>query len=191
MQALAESVRSVEASGTAVKLVRASRELRAALQSVGLNGSHHGAYGMPYRSGLGWESRLDLPCEPRSVSVVRAQAAAMAARLPFSATELDDVVLAVGEAAANAVRHSMRAEVPGGIQVRCRVDRSGFSMEITDPGDGFDPERIRRPRSGGRQEGGLGIYLMRRIMDAVSYTFDARGTTVRLVKRLPTPAHAQ
>jgi serine/threonine-protein kinase RsbW len=191
VQALAEGVRTVEASGAAVKLVRASRELRTALRNVGLIGGYQGAYGMPYRSGLGWESRLDLPCEPRSVAVIRAQAAAMAARLPFTPTELDDVVLAVGEAAANAVRHGLRAGARGVIHVRCRADRTGFCVEITDPGDGFDPERVQRPKAGVWQEGGLGIYLMRRIMDAVSYTFDARGTTVRLIKRASSAAPAQ
>jgi len=157
VRALADGLRSVEASGTAVKLVRASRQLRAALASRGLSSSQRGQYGMPYRSGSGWESQLDLPCEARSVSVIRAQAAEMASRLPFGSVEVDDIVLAVGEAAANAVRHGLRLEDGRGLHVRCRADRSGFCMEITDPGDGFDPERIRRPRLGASREGGLGI----------------------------------
>ncbi len=180
LQALVENVRAAEARGVAVKLTHASRRLRTALRQLG-----PGARPGPVAPVQSWDVDLTLPCSPKSVSVIRGYVAELAGRLPFGATEVEDVVLAVGEAAANAVRHSIGAGRTARIEMRCRVDHTGLLVEITDPGDGFDPEHLRRPDPREQRAGGLGIYLMRRIMDEVTYTFDARGTTVRLLKRCP------
>jgi serine/threonine-protein kinase RsbW len=135
--------------------------------------------------GVRREAALELPALPQSVAAIRSLAAEMARALPFSATDCDDIVMATGEAAANAVRHGRTLGPETTIAVRCICDPGFFVLEITDRGDGFDPEGLCAPDARRCREGGLGIFLMRRVMDEVSYTFDARGTTVRLVKRLP------
>lgn len=134
---------------------------------------------------------MELPCIPESVSLVRAGVARVVGDAPFTPTEIDDIILAVGEAAANAVRHGLRYGEESAIRVCCCADSFGVCIEITDRGDGFDPERLRAPSLGSYAEGGMGIYLMRRVMDEVSYTFDSRGTTVRLVKKAHVPIAAE
>jgi anti-sigma regulatory factor (Ser/Thr protein kinase) len=95
--------------------------------------------------------------------------------------ETSDVVLAAGEACNNAAEHAHRA---GGLfTVRGVDDGRALAIEIVDYGGGFDlagkgiamdPEE--------RGVRGLGIFLMRCLMDEVSYTTDGNGTTVRMVK---------
>jgi serine/threonine-protein kinase RsbW len=180
--ALLSQVRAAEAQGVTVKLTHASRRFQEAFRQREPNDGEDA----PASAG-DWECDLVLPCAPRSVSLMRGCVAKLAVRLPFSTTEVEDIVLAVGEAAANAVRHGTRTGSSGPVHLRCRVDGGGLAVEITDPGDGFDPERLRRPNPRAQRAGGMGIYLMRRIMDEVTYTFDSRGTTVRLVKHGPSP----
>ena len=68
-----------------------------------------------------------------------------------------------------------------------------LTIEVTDEGEHFDPtrvqdldleEHIRRHRVGG-----LGIYLIRRLMDEVEYALDPEGRNeLRMVKYLSRPS---
>lgn len=182
VQALVTGIRDAEARGVTVTLRHASRQLRNALRRL----QSELPPALPETAGE-YDTRLSLPCIPQSVGTIRAHVMDLASRLPFSAAEVEDIALAVGEAAGNAVRHGQRAGRDGELLVHCHADPLGLAVEITDPGDGFDPEALRRPDPNRQRAGGLGIYLMRRIMDEVTYTFDARGTTVRLVKHRGAP----
>jgi anti-sigma regulatory factor (Ser/Thr protein kinase) len=100
----------------------------------------------------------------------------------FERHELADIALAVGEACNNAAEHG---HVAGGfftLNGSCRNDV--LTIEVHDGGHGFelsgkglstDPQQ--------RGVRGLGIFIMRAIMDDVSYRMDCGGTTVVLTKR--------
>lgn len=61
------------------------------------------------------------------------------------------------------------------------TDGSTLIIEVTDCGDGFKPDSIPSPKIGQANQNGMGIYIMRLLMDAVEFTF-GRGTTVRMIK---------
>ncbi len=86
------------------------------------------------------------------------------------------VVLAVDEAVANIMEHAYEdMEVPGDIRITVDADHTRFEVTITDTGKEFDPGTIETPdiidhvRRGKKK--GLGVFLMRQIMDEVKYTF--------------------
>ncbi len=56
-------------------------------------------------------------------------------------------------------------------------------MEISDNGSGFDPQLVVPPKPEELRESGMGIMLMRKLMDSVEFQF-GHGTTVRLVKHI-------
>ncbi|MBI3947881.1 MAG: ATP-binding protein [Armatimonadetes bacterium] len=181
LRALAREVDGLRQRGIRVTLVGASRHVRDVLSSGGRVSADTPAEkrgGQARRRTL-----LQLPRAPQSVAAIRGAAAESARSLPFTPVEVEDIVMAAGEAASNAVRHGVPAAGDSDLRVRCWTQGSTFCLEITDPGAGFDPGQWRVPDLGATREGGLGIYLMRQVMDEVTYTFDARGTTVRLVKR--------
>lgn len=100
---------------------------------------------------------------------------------PFSSEELADVEMAVGEACANALKHgSPRGELDE-VRVKCMRNERTLIVEISDDGYGFDPDSVLPPTSDRLGEGGMGIFLMRTLMDSVEFEFGL-GTTVRLVK---------
>jgi serine/threonine-protein kinase RsbW len=132
----------------------------------------------------GLELSLRLPRRRSSVVVARHLVRAALEGLGAPAVATDDIVLALSEACANAVRHAGRgAEYSLGLRVedgRCRID-------VTDTGRGFQaapaaPVRI-------DAEGGRGLALMRVLMDDVAVASTSEtGTRVTMDKRLgPAP----
>jgi anti-sigma regulatory factor (Ser/Thr protein kinase) len=124
------------------------------------------------------------PSAPSAVSEARHAIRAFAVSAGLDPWETSDVVLAAGEACNNAAEH---AHVAGGkFTVRGVDDGHALAIEIIDYGGGFDlagkGARMDPEERGVR---GLGIFLMRCLMDEVSYTTDGGGTIVRMVKISP------
>ncbi|MDA3960952.1 MAG: ATP-binding protein [Planctomycetota bacterium] len=97
------------------------------------------------------------------------------------------VTIAVDEAITNVIEHAF-PDVPAGkgkIDVVIRIDAKRFRIEMVDDGMlHFDPRKcdtvdIEQHVSSGR-DSGLGVFLMRRIMDEVEYAF-RKGGRNRLV----------
>jgi serine/threonine-protein kinase RsbW len=114
----------------------------------------------------------------RNVAKAREGLAAFAGDCGFAVDAISDIRLAAGEALSNAVEHG--GANPRRIVIECTFNGSELAVEVCDEGSGFPAPSDRpsvEPDGRGR---GFGIFLMRRLMDEV--TFD--GGVVRLVRRL-------
>ena len=124
------------------------------------------------------------PSDIKNVAVARLGIAEFAAHCGFSNDAIADIRLAAGEALSNAVEHGSRK--PGRkITVVCTFDGFELSIEVRDRGIGFAEPADRSNVAPGDRGRGFGIFLMRRLMDEVS--FARNGTVVRLVRRRPQP----
>ena len=99
----------------------------------------------------------------------------------FSQEELSDIELAVGEACVNALKHGSPNGERDEIRVKCAKCVNAAVIEVSDKGPGFDPNSVQQFSKDNLTEGGVGIFLMRSLMDIVEFDF-ASGTTIRLVK---------
>ncbi|WP_018684900.1 SpoIIE family protein phosphatase [Actinokineospora enzanensis] len=117
---------------------------------------------------------LTFPADPAHLSPTRKSLRDWLDRygLPDSLTQ--DVLLAVGEAGANAVEHGA-----GPIHLRAEVTTDDLRVTITDSGT------WRTPRPDAASHRGHGIGLMRAVMQEVTITPGATGTTVTLHTRIP------
>jgi serine/threonine-protein kinase RsbW len=83
-----------------------------------------------------------------------------------------DVELAVDEAVANVCRHAYGND-PGEVALSCAADEREFVVEITDRGRPFDLLSVPPPDLTQdvmeREPGGLGVFLIRKVMDRVEY----------------------
>jgi serine/threonine-protein kinase RsbW len=97
---------------------------------------------------------------------------------------LSHLELAVEEAVANICDYAYEVP-PGDFTVRIRPESSSLVVEIVDDGVPFDPLDVAEPdlRAGVRDRpiGGLGILLVRRLMDEVSYRRDGDRNILTLV----------
>lgn len=117
-------------------------------------------------------------------------AAARAAGLDDQA--IWEVQLAVDEAATNVIVHAYEGREQGPITVQADVKDDEFVVYLHDRGKTFDPETVPHPDLESpleeRKTGGLGLYLMRKLMDRVEFHFDVAGhNLITLAKRLPYP----
>jgi anti-sigma regulatory factor (Ser/Thr protein kinase) len=99
-----------------------------------------------------------------------------------------EVQTAVDEACTNIMKYAY-SEAGGEITITCEIQGNDLVVTIRDRGKPFDPASVPQPDLeadlGRRKIGGLGIYLMRKLMDDVSYSFDAvKGNTLVMRKSI-------
>jgi serine/threonine-protein kinase RsbW len=97
------------------------------------------------------------------------------------------VQVAVDEACSNVIEHAYGGEGQGEIVLAWESRNHDFKVIIHDRGKPFDPDLIPAPKIGTCLDeikaGGLGLHLMRQVMDEVCFDFDADGNRLTLVKR--------
>ncbi len=122
---------------------------------------------------------LRIPRKPEFVKLARCTAWTLAAQLDFVVSQADDIRLAVGEACTNAVEH-VPAESCDDIIVRFLVAPEQLTVEVVDNGPGFDEAAVARDDD---DIGGLGLVIIRSVMDEVDVVCDTKtGTCVRMKK---------
>ncbi len=102
---------------------------------------------------------------------------------------IDKVVLAVDEACSNIIRHAYKPPTNGDITVKLSVEDEQLTITLMDKGVSFDPQTIQSPDMkqylSEKRVGGLGIHLMRLLMDNVEYYTNTDGlNTLKLTKRI-------
>ena len=88
-----------------------------------------------------------------------------------------DLVLAVGEATANTVRHA-----GGAGTLRIWQDETEIVCEVRDGGSMKDPQAGRRPPAAGTR-GGQGLWIIHQACDQVEVTSGDAGTVLRMHMR--------
>lgn len=113
----------------------------------------------------------------------------------FSAAGIEEdqmywLVLAVREAVINAVLHGNEERPEREIQIEYLIGPERVRICVTDEGEGFDPETVPDPVANENllSQDGRGIFLMRQLMDEVSFDFrDEGGTRLCMTKGLDAP----
>jgi serine/threonine-protein kinase RsbW len=96
-----------------------------------------------------------------------------------------DVNVAVDEACTNIIQHAYPAE-KGPIDISCNKTESKLAVIIKDYGKPFDQTSLPDPDvTAGLEErrpGGLGVYLMRKLMDELCYEYKDGCETLTMIK---------
>jgi anti-anti-sigma factor len=104
--------------------------------------------------------------------------------------------MAVDEACTNVIEHAYGGEDVGAIQVTCAIEPGVCTIEIIDHGQAFNPDSVPVPQIAQDLEhlnpGGIGLHLMRKMMDEVSFRFEENRNILHMKKTRPVQsAHAQ
>ncbi|MEP7224810.1 MAG: ATP-binding protein [Actinomycetota bacterium] len=97
---------------------------------------------------------------------------------------LADLKLALTEACSNAVRHAYNEQRSGEVEVRYELLDDKLSVEVVDEGIGFDPEAAVAGAADELDEGGLGISIIRAIVDELDIKSTGSGSSLRFTKYL-------
>jgi len=104
----------------------------------------------------------------------------------FSPEEVLDTQLAVEEVITNIIVHGYKR--PGcAIHLSCHFTGDHLEVRITDAAPRFDPLSIPEPDLDAdiddRRIGGLGIYLVRQVMDTIAYRYENGKNILTMEKR--------
>jgi serine/threonine-protein kinase RsbW len=91
----------------------------------------------------------------------------------FGDKDVYNIQLAADEAASNIIEHAYEGVSDGVLELSCGVKGNAITIILVDHGESFDPSEIPMPDLkadlSDRKIGGLGIFLMRKLMDEVRY----------------------
>ena len=130
---------------------------------------------------------MEIPSQTDYLAVVYAVTLRLAQDAGFQDDEAEQLALCVDEAATNVIEHAYHGLADGRIELSFRDSVGGFSIDLIDHGARIDEDAM--PTFDAEQyleegrTGGMGVHLMSRIMDAVSYDCDRERNVCRLTKR--------
>jgi serine/threonine-protein kinase RsbW len=127
------------------------------------------------------------PAKYEFLNEIRDFVAEVARDSGFDDKEIYSVQLAADEAASNIIEHAYEGIADGQIELTCELRGMELIITMQDHGKSFDSKKVKRPNLKAnlseRQIGGLGIYLMRKLMDEVNYRSSGAGNLLTMIKR--------
>ncbi len=123
------------------------------------------------------------------LSTVREFVSEAARSFGFSEEDVGKIALAVDEACTNVIKHAYKFDPTKKIGITVNTANRAFVVTSQDNGRAFDPTAVHQPDMKEYmthfRRGGLGVYLMRSLMDKVEYDIEpGKKNEVRLTKYL-------
>lgn len=106
---------------------------------------------------------------PARMALVREWVREAADECGLSETEAEDIVLAIGEACQNVMRHGYPDGEPGDIVLSISWSEDGIVVKVTDFAPTIDPDAIRSRDLDDLRPGGLGMHFINSLMDTVEF----------------------
>jgi PAS domain S-box-containing protein len=121
---------------------------------------------------------IEFPAEAERLSPVRSALRAWLARCGIDTTTAQNILVAAGEACANAIEHGHRFRPGGQIRLRAAATADDLHLTVTDGGRWKTPDPAADPHRG------RGLALMRALMTEVTVSTGSAGTVVGLQARI-------
>lgn len=128
--------------------------------------------------------RLEIPSAVEYVGIIRHAVEGIANRMHFSPGDIDDLKLAVGEACNNAVKHGCPPANRPAITVICKVTPQLLEIEVTNWLTGKEPCPALKTQLESGREGGMGLYIIHKVMDSVDIIWKGKTAKIRMSKHL-------
>ncbi len=132
---------------------------------------------------------LRVPSRTEFLATVRDVTRHLAQGAGFDGAQADQLALAVDEASTNVIEHAYRGAADRTIELRFDDRGDSLRVEVVDDGEAVDPGSVPevdlRRYASERRTGGLGMHLMGRIMDSVTFRRSAGRNVCCMVKRRP------
>ncbi|MDD3642227.1 MAG: SpoIIE family protein phosphatase, partial [Candidatus Krumholzibacteria bacterium] len=128
---------------------------------------------------------LTIPADENNLSEVRDFISDICQRAGFSKREINNTKLAMDEACTNIIKHAYR-DISGEIRIDVDAGPGKVEINIFDRGTPFDWSKVKDPDLQQYVEigkkGGLGIFLMNRLMDDLDYQATGDGNRLYMLK---------
>ena len=116
---------------------------------------------------------LQVPSSTENLAMIREFVSGVGGQAGFGESEIGKLELAVDEACANVIEHAYGHDLSKDVTVRASFDSDALRIAVIDEGQGFDPGSVTDSELEElvqqRKSGGLGMRLIRTLMDEVQY----------------------
>ncbi len=127
---------------------------------------------------------LDTPRDPTELSEIRSRVHAYAIAGGFTEAAAGELIVAVGEAASNAITHGGVAAGDGRLHIRCEWDGDALVLTFFDYCEESKIGAIRSRDLDDVRPGGIGVHCMQQLMDTFELLPDGAGwAALRLTRR--------
>lgn len=132
---------------------------------------------------------LHVPSSTENLALIREFVASIGTQSGLDTTEVMQLELAVDEACANVIEHAYGHDTTKEVVVRATFDDETLRIDVEDTGRGFDPDSVQPEELErliqDRKTGGLGMRLMKKIMDEVRYEIEpGKKNELHMLKRI-------
>lgn len=131
---------------------------------------------------------LKLYCEKSQLAELRAFISKTLATTNLNDVSQNQLILAVEEVCANLIIHSHDCDPQSFLLLKVNLNADTIIFEIIDSGKAFNLIEYKSPEVDSvmkeRRKGGLGLLLVRKIMDKIEFETNHSINTCRLIKKL-------
>jgi serine/threonine-protein kinase RsbW len=132
--------------------------------------------------------KITFPARFEFLDEIRDLVAQVAREGGFTEKVVYALQLAADEAASNIIEHAYEGVADAALDIACDMQGDTIVVTMHDTGKSFDFSKVKQPNLKAdlseRQIGGLGVYLMRKLMDEVSYESNSTtGNLLTMTKR--------
>lgn len=129
---------------------------------------------------------LAIPSSTRYLEDVRNFVVMHAQEADFPDTAVEQFKIAVDEACTNVIEHAYGGQADHEVDIAIIIDADRFTVRIRDEGLPFDQSGYQEPNlleiAKKRKAGGLGVHIIRRLMDRVEYRTRGQVNEIRMTK---------
>ncbi len=127
-----------------------------------------------------------IPSSTRYLEDVRQFVVMHAQEADFPEDTVEQFKIAVDEACTNVIEHAYGGQENHQVDITIIVEHDRFTVRIRDEGAPFDQSTYRTPNlmelTKKRQAGGLGVHIIRSLMDRVEYRTRGQVNEIRMTK---------
>ncbi len=131
---------------------------------------------------------MKIACSTENLKEVRKFVNSTLSKLSISENEINMIILAVDEICANRIIHSNKSDKNNSLEIEISYKQEGVLFNITDAGDFYDNTTQEDPDIANlikeKRKGGIGLMLVRKIMDSIEVKKEDPYTTYTLFKKL-------
>jgi len=126
---------------------------------------------------------IKIPARPIFLKIIRLAVNHVCERTGFQQDEANNVTLAVDEACSNIIKHAYCGDSDEVIEATFHMHDDRLEVLLRDFGKKANPDKIKPRKLDDVRPGGLGVHLIKSVMDVVQYdTAVEHGNLLLLVK---------
>ena len=129
------------------------------------------------------EFEIKISSDPRMLCVLRAAIGEICNLAKFEHDDCTKIVLAVDEACSNIMRHAYEGKTDQPIYATFCLDPKMMEITLHDYGKSVEAKKIKSRKLDEVRPGGLGVHIMKTVMDKVEYKNGTKDGNILIMKK--------